>query len=66
MIAALGVNRAENADICCKTHQTIVVTRREVDIGDTLVERRRWVHRKLRRPIDLFVWTHSAKGAPIG
>jgi hypothetical protein len=66
MIAAPGINRAEHADIRCKTHQTIVITRSEVDIGDTLVERRCWVYRKLCGPIDLFVWTHRTKGAPIG
>jgi hypothetical protein len=66
MIATLGVNRREDTNIRGETHQAVVVTRGKVEVGDPLVEGMGWVHRKMRRSIELFIWTNDTKTAPTG
>src|SRR5262249_32986430 len=66
MIAVLGVNRPEDADICCKTYQAVVVTRGEVEVRNAPVERRGRINRKMCDSIELFIRTNGTKGAPIG
>jgi len=66
MIAVLGVNRREDADIRSETHEAVVVTRGEVEVRNTPVERRGRVYRKMRCTIELFIRTNGTKGTPIG
>jgi len=66
MVAALGVNRSEDADIRCKTYHSVVVTRGEVEVRNAPVEWRGRINRKMCDPIELFIRTNSSKGAPIG
>ena len=66
MIATLGVNRPEDANIRGETHQAVVVTRGKVEVRDRLVEGMGRVHPKMRRSIELFIWTNGTKCAPTG
>src|SRR5215475_3370400 len=66
MIAALGVNRPEDADIRCKTYPAVVVTRGEMEVRNAPVERRGRINRKMYDSIELFIRTNGTKGALIG
>jgi hypothetical protein len=66
MIAALGVDRSEDADIRGKTYQAVVTTRGEVEVCNIPVARRAWINRKMGGSIELFIRTNGAKGTPIG
>src|SRR5215831_5823040 len=66
MIAALGVNRPEDAYIRCKTYQAVVVTRSKVEVRNVPVARRGWINRKMCDSIELFIRTNGTKGTPIG
>jgi len=66
MIAALGIDRREEAHIRGEVHQAVVIARGKVKVRDTLVAGMGRIHRKMRRAIELFIRTHSTKGTPVG
>ncbi len=66
MIAALGIDRREEAHIRGEMHQAVVIARGEVQVGDIPVARMGRIHRKMRRAIQLFIGTDRTKGTPVG
>ena len=66
MIAALGIDRSEEAHIHGEMHQAVVIARGEVEVGDTPVAGMGRIHCKMRRAIQLLIRTHGTKGTPGG
>jgi hypothetical protein len=66
MIAAVGIDRGEEAPIRGAMHQAVGIARGEVEVRDTLVAGMGRIHRKMRRAIQLLIRTHGTTGTPVG
>ena len=66
MIAAVGLDRGEEAHIRGEMHQAVVIARGEVEVGDTPVAGMGRIRRKMRCAIQLLIGTDRTKGMPVG
>jgi len=66
MIAAVGIDRGEEAPSRGAMHQAVGIARGEVEVRDTLVAGMGRIHRKMRRAIQLLIRTHGTTGTPVG